>query len=137
MKKHLKKVVISGLIVAGLLAITLYVVFPGILQPKVQPLVEEHSGIALVHAQPNDPTTGCAKCHTAPITVDCTTCHTPETQIGNIAFPHHDVQSPPGIGCQNPNCHDGTEGDARYVIRPNFNHNYCMNCHTIKHSSPG
>jgi hypothetical protein len=134
-RKNVKRLAFIGVLA---LAIGLILAFTIPTAPE-QPKIEGHVGISVAHAQPLDPTSGCAACHTQPITVACTECHPspPTTLNGNIAFPHHDPSAGgPPDDCQSSTCHDGGN-DARYVVVLQANHNYCSQCHTMTHSSPG
>ena len=105
--------------------------------------IEEHEEQQLFHGAIGDGT-GCAACHTQPITSgSCTSaeCHpSPPTTIGtnnDIDFPHHDYASGgPTDDCSLNICHD-CAGDFRYVTIVDADHTYCANCHTdYTHSQP-
>ena len=104
--------------------------------PTSEPIIidiDEHNQ-RLFHGDPGDPT-GCAECHTEPITEgDCTTvgCHPspPQELDQNVAFPHHDpTPGGPTDNCALNVCHD-CAGDYRYVTIVTASHGYCQNCHT-------
>ena len=92
----------------------------------------------LAHGALGD-STGCAECHSEPITSgSCTSteCHpNPPIEIGpdgSIDFPHHDLT----FDCAISACHD-CSGDFRYVATPSASHGYCgtNDCHDdITHS---
>lgn len=94
--------------------------------------IEEHE-MSLSHGALGD-STGCASCHTQPITSgSCTSaeCHpNPPTVIGpnqDIDFQfHHDLTSDCSISA----CHD-CAGDYRYVAVVDASHGYCgiTDCH--------
>lgn len=91
--------------------------------------IEDHE-MSLAHGALGD-STGCAQCHTEPITSgSCTSaeCHpSPPTTIGdNIDFPHHDLT----FDCAISACHD-CAGDFRYVAVVDASHGYCgiTDCH--------
>lgn len=134
LRKNIKRLAFIGVLS---IAIGLILTFTIPTAPE-RPNIKEHAGVSVAHAQPLDLTSGCAACHTAPIVADCEECHTPSTLLeGNISFPHHD-SSPggPPDNCQSGTCHDGGN-DARYVQVLQANHDYCSQCHTMTHSSPG
>ncbi len=135
-RKYIKRLAFIG---ALALAIGIVLSFSVPTAPE-KPKIEGHAGVTVAHAQVIDPTSGCAACHTQPITAACTDCHTPPTMIGtnqDIYFPHHDT-SPggPPDDCHNSVCHDGVQGDARYVQIVTASHQYCGQCHSRTHSSP-
>ena len=94
--------------------------------------IDEHNQL-LFHGDPDEPT-GCAECHTEPITEgDCTTagCHPspPQELNQNVTFPHHDpTPGGPTDNCALNVCHD-CSGDFRYVSVVTASHAYCQNCH--------
>lgn len=95
------------------------------------------AGIRVAHAAAGDSSQGCAKCHGTPVTGNCASCHTtPRTQVGTIAFPHHDpASSGPAIkDCSFTLCHGGGAGDARFVKVTKGTHSYCAQCHKLTHS---
>lgn len=121
-----------------LLIVTVIGTFKIMFRPPTpeMPEIEGHIGIPIAHANPLDPKTGCAKCHTEPIVKDCTDCHSkPPTEIEDISFPHHDTK--PGGPLDNcKSCHTEGKNDARYVDTPDFDHGYCTSCHQLEHSPP-
>ena len=97
--------------------------------------IESHK-ISVAHGALGD-STGCAECHSQPITSgSCTSteCHpNPPTTIGDgVEFPHHDLT----YDCAISACHD-CAGDYRYVAVISASHGYCgtADCHDdITHS---
>lgn len=140
MRKHRRLgPAIIGVVLAGvILGVWLALRPAGFEHPKVTDVLGVQAVLAHGSLQ-EDPTSGCAACHLDPIDMACTDCHaTPPTIIkGNKNFPHHDINpGGPPDNCQSGNCHQGTRGDARYVVSPVANHPYCEGCHQLEHSSP-
>ena len=90
----------------------------------------QNSAVLLFHGSILD-ITGCASCHTQPLTGDCIACHpSPSTVINEeVNFPHHDyTPGGPLDDCSDSICHDA-EDDIRYVVVLDANHDYCFLCH--------
>jgi len=97
--------------------------------------IQQHSGIPMAHAADES---GCATCHTQPLTGSCTSCHpSPPTTLKNgVTFPHHNpATGGPPDNCASSSCHNAGS-DIRYVEEPNASHSYCDACHSsdISHS---
>ncbi len=124
------------LIIVALAVVSATIV--AVLMFSKQPVVQKHLGVSIVHADPLDPTSGCAECHTEPIDADCTDCHSaPPTMIDSVSFPHHDpAPGGPPDSCQLSACHDGTQNDVRFVRELDANHSFCGSCHDMEHSEP-
>ncbi len=106
-----------------------------------------HPGLGVAHAAIGDKKT-CATCHASQVTDACADCHAQAslpslvTPGADIDFLGHHPTVGPGLGfpvdpnCQNPECHSGTVGDARFAFRQVFTgsqtvgHGYCWTqCH--------
>jgi hypothetical protein len=122
--KRLGLVALCFLVVALGLGISVRVKKP----PRVL-TIEAHSSIPLVHAEDES---GCATCHTLPLSGSCTSCHpSPPTLLDSgVSFPHHDRdEGGPPDTCSDESCHDAGS-DIRYVDTPNASHSFCNDCHS-------
>lgn len=129
-KKALFSIIISVIIVPIILTFVISGFSPPQTLFNMNTNCPNSNDLLLFHGSILD-TTGCASCHTQPLTGDCIACHpSPSTVINNeVDFPHHDyTPGGPLDDCSDVSCHDSAT-DIRFVVILIANHDYCFQCH--------
>jgi hypothetical protein len=103
----------------------------------------DHPGPQVYHFSPADfPDENCSECHESDVPDKaCIDCHNPPDNITrnyggteyNISFPHHGPNPPypATYTCEHSSCHNAA--DSRAITEVNATHEYCDNCHDLKH----
>jgi len=142
MIRNIKKSnLILGLLVIAFFAVSLSFVLdiqtpsPTIpTQPTIVEIEESHSfDTPITHG---GLPSGCDDCHTQPVDMECTECHTPDYWVGDkdlTYFPHHSLDYSGFNNCWSNSCHAPNLNDVRYVnmdlVKDGNWMGFCDNCH--------